>query len=184
MELESRAGTPLQEPRRSEVPWARSPILHQPLAPGAPLGKSEARQASGLLGSRPLAPRVAGAQEAQGTRGRGLGKLFQATSHGLRTRLLLLWAPSPRGAGPWGGAVGDWGLVTPKRPGCPSGSLPRRAPDPRASLSSPFPQGPVPSQDGAPVAGQRPPKALGTKRSPEKARRTAAPRARCQAPQL
>lgn len=127
----------------------RSLILHQLLAPGVPLGKSEASQASGLLGPCPPAPRVAGAQETQGTPGERAWQPFPGNFSWAEDTACCFSGLRPPGVQGLGeGALGDGGLATPKRPMCPSGSLPKRAPDPRASLSSPFPQGPVPPRTG------------------------------------
>lgn len=74
------------------------------------VGKSEATQAFGLP-----PPSLCSWEQQEPWRHReylgekeSVGKLFQATFRGLRLplSLLLLWALSPMGAGPWGGGCG------------------------------------------------------------------------------
>lgn len=63
--------------------------------------------------------------------------------------------------------IGAWRLPSELRP--PEGPFPGGSLAPGDSLSSPFPQGPVPYHARARVAGQRPPEALRMKRTLEEA---------------
>lgn len=155
---------------RSEVSRAQRLILHELLALGTP--PSERVRPARHLASRDLRPVFPGAAEAREALRvpRGERENWQTFPSNFPVAevfprgpgLLLLWALAPMGAGPGEGTVGDWSPATPKPTMHPSGPLPRRAPDPGASLSSPFIRGPVPSQAGALVAEQRPPKTLRT----------------------
>ena len=130
----------------------------------------------------PVLPGAAGAQETQRAPGWGEREHWQTFPSNFPVACCFSGLCLPWVQGPGEGAVGDWNLATSKQTACPLGLLPRRSLDPGASLSSPFPQGLVPSWAGAQVAGQRPPKTLGTKGSLEKAPRPAAPRARLPGP--
>lgn len=138
---------------RSEVSWAQSLTLHELLALGTRLGKSEASQALGLLGSpSPCSPEQQGAQSTP--RGERENWHFSKQLSNGRRLPRRTWPPASlgsvsHGCRPGEGAVGDWSLATPKQTTRPSGPFPRRPLTPQPlfpvlSLRDLFPPRPGP----------------------------------------